>query len=710
MQNFYDIYFQQGETPVFCYRSGLAVYEETFLNGVLVSSGYNAAGYPLNVLTNFPSRLNPVDFHEPSAFNIELDGQSIDYNLEFENYDVFEAENCKEAVITLKSNVKPVVLKIHTLLDGTQMFSRYIEIENLSDENICLSRLSLLSGGVEETDRSRYSIKNDIDKIYSVGYFNSDKWGREGEFAWHDLAPDELTIKCRFGRDRFRHPLIFIRNNLTGVMYFSQIGWSAGCSFSVDLQADYERSDSYLSFKAEITSHKPITVIPPKSTFVSPEVHFGVIAGGLDDAVNEMHSHIRKSVLNMPEASPQKCLVGAGMGAEHDMSVETSKCFAKRMADMGAEVFIVDAGWVCPPNKETEWGNYNGRNIPDPDRYPNGISEISDYCRSIGIKFGLWVDIESLGSKSGIIDEHPEWRSKNIFGRQSSNLLDMSIPEAAEWAENELARIIEEYKLDLLRVDHNISFRDYFTMRDAGTGITECVSVRHHQAVYKMYENLKKRFPDVIFENCAGGGGRTDLGMMKNFNHTWVSDCQRAPRSLTVTNGMTMALPPERVDRLFAGMGCHEHGTIDMQMRNTMLTHISLNVVAPAAAGENPVQAEFVRHSVDIYKNFIRTFLPESKIYHHTPEISAFDGDCYILEAASPDCGKGAVAVFTLPDSKKSGISVIPKGISAGLNYKITLDNSGATYTAKGSELLSIGIPVSIPSSMASELILFEAY
>lgn len=708
-QNFFDVYYQAGENPVFCYRSGLAVCEETLFNGVLVSSGYNAAGYPLNVLSNFPSRLNPIDFHEPSAFNIELDGQSVDYNLELENFETIKSEKNTEAVVTLKSNIKPVKIRIHTILDGTQMFSRYFEIENLSDKHINLSRLSLLSGGIEKTDRSHYTNESNIDKIYSAGYFNSDKWGREGEFEWHDLTPDELTVKCRFGRDRFRHPLIFIRNNLTGIMYFSQIGWSAGCSFSVDYHADYERNDSFLSFKAEITAHNPLTVIEPKSTFISPEVHMGVIAGGLDDAINEMHAHIRKSVLNIREASPEECLVGAGMGAEHDMTVETSKIFAKRFADMGGEVFIVDAGWECPPDKETEWGNYNGTNIPDPERYPKGISELSDYCHSIGIKFGLWVDIETLGSKSEIFKKHPEWRSKTVLGIQSRNLADFSIPEAAEWAENELARIIEEYKLDLLRVDLNVSFRDYFTMRDTGTGITECSSIRHHYAVYKMYGNLKKRFPNVIFENCAGGGGRTDLGMMKNFNHSWVSDCQRAPRSLTVTNGMTMALPPERVDRLFAGMGCHEHGTIDMQMRNAMLTHMSLNVIAPAATHENPIQAKLVRHSVDIYKNFIRTFLPKSKIYHHTPEISLSDGDFYILEIASPDCKKGAIAVFTLPDAKKASLSVIPKGIYTGINYKITLDNSGASYTAKGSELLLSGIPVSIPSSMSSELILFEA-
>ena len=707
MKKYFDAYRTDGENPVFCYRSGLAVYEETFYNGILVSSGYNASGYPLGLLEACPSWLDPRDFHEPSSFNIEIDGQCIDYRLKLIGFETSESNGTLEAITTLESEIKPVRLRIHTVLDGSQMFSRYIEIENLSDTNLNLSRLVLLGGGIEETDRSHYGC-NDLNKIYSAGYFESDKWGREGEFAWHDLHPEELTVRTRFGRDRFRHPLIFIRNNLTGVMYFSQIGWSGGCSFTVDYHADRERSDSLLSFKAEITAHNPLTVIPPKSVFTSPEVHMGVVLGDLDCAVNEMHSHIRKSVLTIPEASPDECLVGGGMGAEHDMSVETSKKYAKCFADMGAEVFIVDAGWVCPPSKQTEWGRHNGKNIPDPDRYPNGISEISDYCRSLGLKFGLWVDIENLGCESPVYAEHPEWREKNILGTQSGNLADFSKPEVVEWAENELSRIIEEYRLDLLRVDHNVSHRDYFTMADAGTGITECLSLRHHQAVYEMYRRLKRRYPNVIFENCAGGGARTDLGMMKNFNHTWVSDCQRAPRSLTVTNGLTMALPPERVDRLFAGMGCHEHGTLDLQIRNTMLTHMSLNVVAPANVEPNPVSVEFVRHSVDIYKNFIRPFLATAKTYHHTPEAGLLNGDFYALEVASPDCSKGALAVFSISGAKSRRFTVIPKGISAEFTYKVTLDNSGASYTAKGIDLIMNGVPADLPCALSSEIILYE--
>lgn len=704
MNRFFDVYHQQGGNPVFSYRSGLAVYEETFSNGVLLASGSNVAGYPLNVLSNYPSRLNPLHFHEPSAFNIELDGQCVDFGLKFIDFQSLETENSLQSILTLESKIKPVRINIHTNLDGTQMFTRFIEIENLSDKPMNLNRLSLISGGLETMERAQLTEMSDVSKLYSVGYFDNDNWGREGEFAWHGLTSGIHSVNYRFGRDRFGHPLYFIRNNITGKMYFYQIGWSGGCRFTADLNAVAERNFSSLAFKAEITSHNPMIIIKPHETFVSPEVHVGMISGDLDEAVNEMHSHIRKSVLNSPAADPSACYVGAGMGAEHDMSVETSKAFIDQTAEMGAEIFIVDAGWECPPNEENKWGDYNGINKPNPERYPDGIGEIRDYCHSKGLKFGLWVDIETLGSRTDIYEKHPEWRSETIIGNKSRNLIDFSIPEAAEWAENELARIITEYGLDLLRVDHNVSFRDYFTVRQG-----ECTCIRHIQAVYAMYQRLKRRFPDVIFENCAGGGARTDLGMMKNFNHSWVSDWQKPPRSVCVTNGMTMALPPERVDRLFAGMGCHENGSLDLHMRNCMLGHMSLNVVSPASARINPVQMDFIRRSVDIYKNFIREFLPESKVYHHTPETAkTLENGYSVLEISSADGKKGAIAAFAMSASKTDRLNIVPKGIKQGMTYKITLDNSGVSFAVSGYEIISRGIDVYIPSSLSSELVLYE--
>jgi len=700
MKKYSDVFYQPGDTPSFCYRSGKAVYEEVFCNGGLVAAGWNAAGYPLDLLAKCPVRLDKKRFAEPFAFNVEIDGQSVDFGLEFVDFKTEKNDKKTKSVLTLKSKIKPIIIRIHTLLDGTAMFTRYLEIENLGSESLNLSRLSVISGGMETCEMNKYTHTQNIEDYYSIGYFGNDSWGREGEFIWRALQPEVTSIDTRYNRDRFRHPLLFIRNNVTGRMWFMQIGWSAGCRFTVDYNAQPDRNSTRLAFKAEITSHNPMLIIKPHETFVTPEVHIGHIFGGVDEAVNEMFDHIRKSVLTAPEADGSEALVNCGMGAEHDMTVETSKSYIRQFAQMGGEIFTVDAGWECPPGEESDWGSYNGINIPDASRYPNGIKEISDYAHEYGLKFGLWVDIETAGRYCNLHKTHSEWFSVNPFGEASPKYLDLSVPEAAQWAESELERIITEYKLDLLRVDHNVDFTEYFGMRNS-----ECVSIRHVNAVYAMYERLKKRFPNVIFENCAGGGGRTDLGIMRYFNHSWVSDCQCAPYSIQITNGMTIALPPERVDRLFAGMGCHSYGSFDMQLRNCMLGHISLNVVAPPDAQINGEQMEFIRHSIEIYKSFIRPFLAESKIFHHTPDVKK--EDFCVMEIAAPDSSKGAITAFALA-CKNGEIKVKPKGADFSKNYKITLDNSGASFNVSGAELKQNGITVDIPCSMSSELILYE--
>ncbi|MBR5520310.1 MAG: alpha-galactosidase, partial [Clostridia bacterium] len=658
---FYDVYYQTGEKPVFCYRSGMMVYEEVFADGMLISGGYNAAGYPLNVLGGYPSRLSAHSFVEPSVFHIELDGESLDYGLAFVGFETTKQDDRLEAVLTLDSTVKPVRLKVHTVLDGSQMFTRWIEIENRSALPMNLSRLVLLSGGLESQNRDHIAHSCRVEERYSAGYFDHDGWGFEGDFHWHAVNAGTTVVDSRFGRDRFRHPAMFLRNNAEGMIYFSQIGWSAGCRYSIDYNAVPEQNVCHLSLAAEITSHNPMRVIDAGECWCTPEVYMGVVSGDLDDAINEMHTHIRTSVLDAPEINPVDLTVGAGMGAEHDMTVETSKAFIRQFADMGAEIFIIDAGWACPPVFPIDWFGYNGVNQPNTERYPNGLGELSDYCHECGMKFAMWIEIERLGKHAPALAEHPEWIASDIYGRKNGGYLDLTNPKAAAWAESELARMIEEFRLDMLRIDYNVSYHDYFAYGEPIPGKRECLSLRHMDAVYRMYRNLKRRFPNVVFENCAGGGGRTDLGMMKAFNHTWVSDCQRSPRSLYITNGMTMVLPPERVDRLFAGMGCHEHASFDQHMRNTMLTHMSLNVVAPVGAQVNPQQMAFIRHSVEIYKNFIRGILPTCKSYHHTPETSeAIKNGFLAQEIALPDRTKGAIVAYTLPCVEPTAQIVFP--------------------------------------------------
>ncbi len=706
MKNYANIYYQPGDSAVFCYRSKFLVFEETFGGGFLAAAGCNTAGFPLNVLTNCPSRTDTGRMREPSSFNLEINGRNVDNAWELENFEDIGSDEGREGVITLKNGVFDVTVKIHTILDGTQMLSRYMEITNDGAVPLCISRLSLLAGAIENKSDSVGDNSKDLDGIYSVGYFDVDTWGAEGNLKWHPLGGDSLSFDTKFERMRFRHPAMFIHNRELGTMFFVQVAWSGGLRFSVDLNRTFNCT---LSARIELAGYNPLYVLTPGETLSTPEICFGAVTGGLDEAVNEMNAHIRRTVLAKPEADGSRLLVGAGMGAEHDMSVETTKAFMRQMKEMGAEIFIIDGGWECPPNEEMGWYDHNGKNVPDSDRYPNGLKELREYASSIGMGFAMWMEPERLGRKSEMYKNHPDWFPTHFRGGRNDGFIDLTIPEAAKWVEDEIARVIEEYELDLFRLDHN-GDPDYFCMRDVnGTGIAECTGIRHMNAMYRIFANLKKRFPNVIFENCASGGGRTDLGMMKSFNHTWVSDWQRLPRSVLITSGMTLVLPPERVDRLFAGMGSHEVGSLALNMRNTMLGHMSLNVISPMTAGINPDAMEFVKHSVSVYKEFIRPFIPSCSVYHFNPEWrKACDESWSALEIVAEDRGRAAMTVSALTAAAKDEYRIFPKGLDRSGAYRVTLDNTGDTFAMTGNEIENCGLRLVIPSPLMSELVLFE--
>ena len=689
-------------------RSGMSVYEEGLYNGVPVSYGYNGSGYPLNVLSNCDTRVNPKEMSEPFCFNVEVNGDTVCRNMALEKCE--KTEDCGGAIhlsCLYKTNFDSFFISENTVIDKTGIFSRSLTLINNTSSPLNISSLTLHGGAIErgERDDIGFSDYRSFENLYSIGYFDNDEWGREGEFNFHRLLPGSVNIDRCFNRSRFRHPAIFIKNNQTGDIFFSQVGFSGAVRFIVDLNAKALSNRCLLSYCAEITGHKPLICLKPGEKFETPQVHFGFLHGSLDDIVNANIAHLRQSVLNLPESDPASLLIGAGMGAEHDMSVDTTKAFARQMADMGAELFIIDAGWACPPNKETSWYEYNGINKIDKGRYPaDSFKEMREYIRSLGLKFGMWLEGERYGRFSAVLKEHPEWSSENIYGEKAVGFINMANPEAARFVENEISRVIEEYDLDLLRVDYNVDGNEMFTFENG-----ECQALRHCMAVNEMYLRLKKKYPGVIFENCAGGGGRTDVGLMRAFNHTWVSDNQKMPRSVEITNGMTMVLPPERVDRLFAGMGCHTRGDIASHLRNAMLTHMSLNVISPTCLEANADAMAFIKKETSLYKKYIRPMLPTSKIYHHTPGRESAENCSFLLmEVASESKDLSALTAFSLPCAGEINTRIYPKGINPSFNYTVYFDNEESECEMSGKEIYSFGLPLKIGSALGSELIIIK--
>lgn len=715
---FTDIALDESFGLSFGYRSGSAAFEEGMRDGQLVSLSYSGSGY---LMTNNPLPkptwidLDNNDFiiyPRPESFCLAIDGQSLNSHWEFVSFEKEEEGGKKTAKIHLRHSLRPAEVTVCTELDGTPVFRRWIEVKNTSSRPAAINELAPLSGALQTTYNFRSYLKEG-ESLYKLGYLRSHRWCNEGEFIWADLPEEIYTISGRFRRDRHRHPMFVLKNNGTGEIFICQMEWSGGYAFEFDNQQygpdlSAVRQNNALSLRVMMDSPQPIYVMAPGETFVSPKVDIGVLFGDLDDAVNAMNDHIRKSVIFRP-CEEDFDLVESGIGPEFDMSREVTLKAIDNARDTGAEVFFIDAGWYMPPKGENDWPTLCGDWTYNRERYPNGIDEIREYAHKQGLRFGMWMDAERAGRESSLLKEHPDWILKLYSGKPNTfGLIDLTRPEIAQWMKGQIVHLIEDYKIDMFRLDWNVSTFNMITAVPNGEYL-ENTFARYMKAVYGVYESIRKEYPHIILENCAGGGGRTDLGMMSVFNHTWVSDWQKAPRSFGITNGMTLCLPPECIDRTFGGQSSYLNGDLRFQMHNLMFTHQTVVTPSPLDQVRHDGQFEYIRHCVELYKNFVRPMIRDCRIYHHTPELEfPYPKEFGILEMASPDGSRGMLGVFRLSGSADGEKTIRLRGADISKKYRVTFDNSGRSAEADGWTLANDGLHVRLEGALTSELVTYE--
>ncbi|MBR0510382.1 MAG: alpha-galactosidase [Clostridia bacterium] len=727
---FKDIYLNEDPygQPVFCYRTGMTVYEEIFDKNRLVSAGWNTAGTPLNVLEGMPFRLDYDAFAAPWSFDVEAGGETLSYDWKYIGFEkrtetLENGAGVLHGVVTLENMRQPLTVEVHTVLSGSAVFTRYLTLCNRSDAPMKISRLAPMCGGLEQFHDWAHFVDGESGKerLYRLGYMENANGCAEGLFRWHPMVSGGMHIAGRWRSERHRFPMFMIRNVPLGKIWFAQMAYSGGFLFSFDLDADAspngisDRGDRYragLSFRMEADGPAPLLVLDPGETFTSPEICIGCVQGDLDDAVNMMHKHTRRAVFTFPETPDQIATVGAGIGPERAMTPEAIFHTIRTAAAVGAESCIVDAGWNCPAGKEgSDWGGRVGDWTPDPGKHADKFAAIRLKCEENGLRFGLWMECERMGAGTPVAEAHPDWYQQRYLNGCRTELIDLTNPEALAWVRSEVARVITEYGVGLFRIDYNVGAAGMLCKRDHN-GQTENIWLRYYRAVYDMFASLRRQFPQVVFENCAGGGGRADLGMVKQFTHTWVSDYQIPPRSLAITNGMTMVLPPERVDRLVSGMNGHLRASLDFTVRSTLMAKPTTNTYNPLGSATDPQALAFVRHSFDLYKSFIRPYLTDGYIYHHTPELYENNPRGRgIIERASVDGTKGVIGVFNLADISPDdpAVTVYPRGLDASKTFTVTYDNTGASATVEGWRLVNEGVRVYLPASLTSELLIFEA-
>jgi alpha-galactosidase len=705
-----DVLLVEGPEPTVSYRSEWAVYEESLIKGQFVGRGWNGSGF----INFYDGRIDPLEHPAPQAFWLEVDGQLLASDWEWAGFEKRPGSAGGpadlHAVITLRHAVRPVTVRVHTVLDGTPVLTRWCEVTNTGSAPAALSAAYSWSGVLQKTPRWRSHMGGDGKSLYSVGYFEAAGWGAEGAFRWFDLPAAGYRVDGRWRRDRHRHPFFVLRNNATGEHFIGQLAWTGGYSFEFDFNDNASGKPTTdcpasLFFRAGPDAPAPQRVIAPGETVATPEMHMGLVFGDLDAALQAMHAHLRAGVLT-PQPRGRGGWIESGIGPEIEITPAEVIFAIDAAADVGAEVFFIDASWYAAPR--SHWWNTVGNWTVDRARFPDGVAPFRARVHEKGMLWGLWMDAERIGEESAIFKEHPDWLAAAYDGeRRLGGNIDLTRPEVARWMEEAIARVITENGCEFFRLDYNTHPGPGLAgKRD---GYVENGYWRYYETLYAVYDRLRARFPDVIFENCAGGGGRTDIGMVRRFSHTWVTDWQIAPRSFTITNGMTMALPPERVDRLIGGQSGHTTAEFDFQTRLLLFVRPTFGFLHPRGSVWNPLMLNRLKGWVALYKDFVRPFMDTGRIYHHTPEVDGLDPRGWgVLELASADRTRAICGLFQLSAPTQPEYLLRMRGLDVARRYRVRWDTSGQSAVVDGFTLMKQGLTVRLEGALTSELLVID--
>lgn len=701
-----DIHLANTDDHELRFISGRVVYVEALRQGRWVSRFWNAS-----------ARINwPFELWENEAFHLEIDGKPIEGGWSWVSAREVEKTDrgARHHVVELRNVERAVLLRVHTILDGTPILQRWLEIKNESDEAMALTAISPWSSRVWANPGIKEP-REDFKVPFRLGYFARSDWAAEGWFRWNDLkAGDSRRVESRKGYG-YDEPFFVVQNTLTGEHVIGHLGWCS--NYFMDFECAMAEPDKHpwgdvlaasyhLRYKLGPIAKDALRVLAPGETTESPPMHVGRVAGDLDAAVQAMHEHTRRSVMPAHEKDRAYLIQYLAPGDQGYMDKHEEMAggpiFSNidMAADLGAELFILDCGWFVA----------RGDFYPDPKRFPDGLDPIIEYCRKKGMLFGMWTEFERCHRKGTRLSEtNRDWIIEH-------DNLDMTNPEVVRYVEAELHRQVKDYKLDLIRLAYDTYFPFEGKIQER-FGIRESSYWRHYESFHDIFKRAHERYPHIILQNCSAGIGRAGLRMASRFHEFYMTDGLWLPQVTMVYAGRTLAYPPEIFVIAHGAVREQALGrpaNLDTFLRcqfTLAVPQLFSGMIGPDLKSLHPERRARFKHYAKLYKEFIRPIWPTARVFHHAPINLRGDVESspwFAMEFATPDGTRAWATIVRIADSDSPVYLFKPKGLDMGKTYQVTYDSTGSTIQIKGWELKRNGLPIHLETRVASELLLFE--
>lgn len=298
-------------------------------------------------------------------------------------------------------------------------------------------------------------------------------------------------------------------------------------------------------------------------SFQTPEVVMVYSDQGLNKMSQTYHRIYRKRLMHgtwRDQARP--ILLNNWEATYFDFDEEKILNIAKKAKEAGVELFVLDDGWFGARNDDYcglgDW-------YVNLEKLPSGISGLSRKVEELGLKFGLWVELEMVNKDSDLYRAHPDWAFA-IPGRVPNHsrnqlVLDMTREDVREYLLERLTTIVHDAKIDYVKWDMNRSVCDVYSHVAAQSRNGELYH-RYVLGVYDLMEKFLAACPNLLLEGCSGGGGRYDAGMMYYSPQIWCSDNTDAINRLSIQYGSSFFYPISTVGSHVSVCPNHQTGRV----------------------------------------------------------------------------------------------------------------------------------------------------
>ena len=285
------------------------------------------------------------------------------------------------------------------------------------------------------------------------------------------------------------------------------------------------------------------------ASFDSPQAVMSYSPDGFGGISRQMHPFVRRHIVRgYWQDRERPVLVNSWETIYFKVSHRRVVQLARSAKEIGAELLVLDDGWFTG---RTDDSHALGDWTADKKKLPGGLTSLAKEVTALGIDFGLWVEPEMISENSQLFRAHPDWilgHKDQAIGR-NQYVLDLTRPEVCQYVVESMKAILGEAPVRYIKWDMNRIIGDSFSPAWPPQRQGE-VRHRYVLGLYGILKELTEAFPEVLFESCASGGNRFDLGMLCYMPQVWASDNTDAACRAAIQRGYSYGYPQ-------SVLGCH---------------------------------------------------------------------------------------------------------------------------------------------------------